>query len=55
VEDTVYRTIEIQIFGNVIADETKSGISYKMCNIIRGSSDKVIENDDLVAFGKEAV
>jgi hypothetical protein len=54
-EDGVDGSVEIDVLGHVVVDETKPLVSGQVADVADVPGDQVIEPDHLVPFGEEAV
>ena len=51
----VESAVDVRVGGDVVAQETEAVVPHQVRDILRMARDEVVEADDVVALGKEAV
>ena len=51
-KNIIYRTGQIQVFGDVLLDEMKLLVPRKMFDIGNVAGDQIVDGNDTVSFGK---
>jgi len=55
VQDSIDRAIDMQVFRNILPYKLEFIVGYKMCDILRSPSQKVVQTDDIVAAGDKRI
>lgn len=54
-KDGIHRTIDEDVIGHIMMDETEARMTDQMSDILRTAGDEIVHAHDVIAVGKETV